>query len=216
VFAEVVHGAGGEATAVRRAWTGALAALERNGTGWLGAISGRAADGTFLAVLCFETQEMSRITADRLAEDSAWEPLDKAVGELVFRECPHVRAFAAGRGAEKVATVEVTQGMVTDARRVAAVFAKARGTDAAAGLLCWDDAGFACSLLYRSSARTRGKQAVPSECAADAAAASALRRDAAMLFAPRQDLDLGEPWSVLGLLRPGTGEGRPSDGEVER
>ena len=112
MFAEVVHGADGDAVAVREAWTTALAAIEGVGTGWLGATSGRAADGTFVAILCFETEEMSRITMDRLAEASAWDPLAAAAGALAFRECRHVRAFAAG-GDEEVEAVEVTQGMVS-------------------------------------------------------------------------------------------------------
>ena len=139
MFAEVVHGADGDAVAVREAWTTALAAIEGVGTGWLGATSGRAADGKFVAILCFETEEMSRITMDRLAEASARDPLAAAAGALAFRECRHVRAFAAG-GDEEVEAVEETQGMVNDLGRVAVAFRKA-GRDASAGLLCWDARG---------------------------------------------------------------------------
>jgi hypothetical protein len=206
VFAEVVQGADGEPAAVREAWTSALAAIESEGVGWLGATSGLAADGTFVAVLCSETEEMSRITMDRLAEASAWEQLAAAAGGLTFRECPHVRAFA-DVGDEQLAAVEVTQGIVNDIGRVAAVFRKARRTGAAAGLLCWDDAGFACSMLYRPGRPAPGERTA-------LAARSALRRDAASLFVDPQEHDLTRPWSVLGLSKASTDE-RSSDGEAE-
>jgi hypothetical protein len=207
VFAEVVHGTDGEAAAVREAWTRALVAIEGEGTGWLGATSGRAADGTFVAVLCFETEEMSRITMDRLAEASAWDRLAATAGGLTFRECPHVRAFAAG-GDEKIEAVEVTQGMVNDVGRVAAAFRKARRADAAAGLLCWDDAGFACTMLYR-----RGARAADQATSLAVAGPSALRREAATLFDEPQEHDLSDPWSVLGLPRASTADRSSSDGE---
>ena len=206
MFAEVVHGADGDTAAVQEAWTSALAALEGKGTGWLGATSGRAADGTFVAVLCFETEEMSRITMDRLAEESAWDPLTAAAGALAFRECRHVRAFAAA-GDGDVEAVEVTQGLVNDVGRVAAAFREA-GRDAAAGLLCWDDAGFACSMLYRRGAAGGDQNSIarPSP--------SAVRRDAASLFADPQERDLSHPWSVLMLPSASTAERGSSDGEA--
>jgi len=198
VFAEVVQGAGGEPAAVRDAWRRVLAAIESEGAGWLGATSGLATDGTFLAVLCSETEEMSRITMDRLAEASAWEQLAAAAGGLTFRECPHVRAFA-DVGDEQLAVVEVTQGIVNDIGRVSAVFRKTRGIGAGAGLLCWDDAGFACSILYRLGGQRT---------------ALAVRRDAESLFVDPQEHDLTRPWSVLGLSKASTDE-RPSGGEAE-
>lgn len=208
MFAEVVHGTDGEAAAVREAWTRTLAAIEGEGTGWLGATSGRAADGTFVAVLCFETEEMSRITMDRLAEASAWDRLAATAGGLTFRECPHVRAFAAG-GDEKIEAVEVTQGMVNDVSRVAAAFHKARLADAAAGLLCWDDAGFACSMLYLRTARAAGQAT-----SLTIAGPSALRREAATLFAEPQEHDLSDPWSLVDLPRASTADRSSFDGEA--
>jgi hypothetical protein len=207
VFAEVVHGANGDAAAVQEAWAVALATIEREGTGWLGATSGRAADGTFVAVLCFETEEMSRITMDRLAEASAWDRLAGAAGGLTFRECPHVRAFAADAD-EKSESVEVTQGMVNDLGRVGAAFRRAGRADARAGLLCWDDAGFACSMLYRPRAPAAGESA-----SLAVSGPSALRRDAASLFADPREHDLSHPWSVLGLSRASAADRGSSDGE---
>jgi hypothetical protein len=211
VFAEVVHGADGEAGAVRKAWTGALAAIEGVGTGWLGATSGRAADGTFVALLCFEAEEMSRITMDRLAEATAWDPLAGATGGLTFRECPHVRAFASGGGdeIEQVDAVELTHGMVNDVGRVVAAFRKTRGSDAAAGLLCWDDIGFACSMLYRRGAPAAGERSSLAD-----PSPSVLRRDAASLFVDPQERDLSPPWSVLGLPRASTADRSSSDGDA--
>lgn len=213
MFAEVVHSADGEAAAVQEAWKGALAAIEDKGVGWLGATAGRGPDGTFVAVLCFETEEMSRITADRLADASAWDGLAAAAGGLTFRECPHVTAFV-DAGDEEIAGVEVTQGMVTDVGRVMSAFRSAsRSDDAAAGLLCWDDAGFACSMLFRSRAAAGAERAELAARGSDAVAPSALRRDAAMLFADRQEHNLSDPWSVLRLATAANDERRSSDGE---
>ena len=59
------------------------------------------------------------------------------------------------------------------------------------GLLCWDDAGFAASALYRRSSE-----------AGAAGAADVLARDAAELFDQPVRLDLAGPWSILAGAEP--------------
>jgi hypothetical protein len=158
--------------------------------GWLGATSGVAADGRFVAFLGFASEEAARITMDRLDRGSAWDRLAPVVADRTFRECPNTRAFSV-RDPRYADLVQVAQGPANDIGRVISEFERSSRAGTAeqtviGGLLCWDDAGFASSALYRRSSE-----------AAPASSANALWRDAAELLDQPVRFDLAGPWSIF-------------------
>lgn len=171
-------------------WTATLARIADEAAGWLGATSGAAPDGSFLTILAFASEESARITMDRLHDSAAWDDLARVVADLRFRECPKV--LAAGlRDPGRTDLVQVTQGFAHDIGRVVSVFERMTRAGTAeesvtGSLLCWDDAGFAMSALYRRSIQIRG-----------VGAPDIVREEAATLFEEPARLDLVEPWSIL-------------------
>jgi hypothetical protein len=157
MFVEVLLGRTSGAERLQQAWSAVVGALDEAGERWLGATGGTAADGTFVGLLTFESEEGARITLDHLAERGTWQQLGKAVADLTFRECPEVRAFG-GAHLGDATLVHIQRGTARDAGRLAGAFAEAgaglrrrRGkTPALGGLLCWDSTGAATIALYES------------------------------------------------------------------
>ena len=157
MFVEVLHGRVSGAERLQEAWSAVVGALGAVGDRWLGATGGTAADGTFIGLLTFESDEGARVTLDRLAERGIWDQLGQAMAALTFRECPDVRAFGGARLADAT-VVHVQRGTARDAGRLAGAFAEARvrlwqrrgRAPALGGLLCWDSAGSSTIALYES------------------------------------------------------------------
>lgn len=195
MFVELVQGRAIDPTGLHQAWDQALVGIGAEAAGWLGATSGVSAAGGFMAILGFESEEAARITMDRLDRRAAWDRLAPLAADLTFRECPNVRAFGL-RDPRYADLVQVTQGPANDIGRVVSVFEKSSRAGTAdetviGGLLCWDDAGFATSALYRRSPE-----------AGAASAPDTLREDAPALIHQPARLDLAGPWSILAAAGP--------------
>ncbi len=204
MFLELVQGRAVSEAALRSAWEQVLATIAEEATGWIGATSGAAAHGGFVAILGFESEEAARISMGRLDESATWNPLEPLLADLRFRELPHVRAFGvAGLGDADL--VEVTQGSANDVGRLLSVVegsARAVLADEApflGTLVAWDDSAFAVNVLYR-----RASEGVV------ASTPDPVRQDAPILLDQSVQLDVVDPWSILvpaGL--PPRDHGRP-------
>jgi len=84
--------------------------LKPGAGGWLGTTAGAAADGTFIAVTRFESQEAARTNSDRPEQGAWWEKTAATFeGDVTFTDCPDVDTFGAG-GSDDAGFVQIMIG----------------------------------------------------------------------------------------------------------
>ncbi len=190
MFIELVHGRVGERPNLRGRWVPTLTSIADAALGWFGATSGLARDGTFLAMLAFDSEESARITMDGLHDRGAWDELASLVMDLTFRECPNVLASNL-RDTGDTHLVHVTQGFADEVGRVVPLFERmmdAGGSQrgVSGSLLCWDDAGFTSIALYLDTVEGQDRT-VPDR----------VRREAATVLEQPAHVNLVDLYSIL-------------------
>lgn len=97
MFIQVVRGKAKDAAAMRAASDDWNAKLKPGAKGYLGSTEGVADDGTFVAVVRFESEEAARTNSDRPEQGKWWEETSKLFeGEVEFFNCPRVETFMEG------------------------------------------------------------------------------------------------------------------------
>lgn len=107
MFIQVVRGKVKEAAAVRAATEGWETKLKPGATGYLGATEGVSDDGTFVAVVRFESEEAAKANSDRPEQAAWWDETSKLFdGPVTFHDCPRVVTIGDG-GSDKAGFVQV-------------------------------------------------------------------------------------------------------------
>src|SRR5947209_5749424 len=84
--------------------------LQPGADGWLGTTAGVTADGMFIAVTRFESQDAAKANSDRPEQGEWWEKTAATFdGDVAFTDCPDVDAFGAG-GSDDAGFVQVMMG----------------------------------------------------------------------------------------------------------
>lgn len=97
MFIQVIKGRVKDADAMRAAGDRWQAELQPGAKGWLGITSGVADDGTYVAVVRFESQEAAEANAARPEQSSWWEETSKLFdGAPAFYDCPEVDVMGGG------------------------------------------------------------------------------------------------------------------------
>lgn len=92
--------------------------LAPRASGWLGTTAGVTADGTFIALVRFESAESARTNSDRPEQHQWWMETAKLFsGEVIFHDAREVELMAGG-GSERAGFVQVIQGKVSDVERM--------------------------------------------------------------------------------------------------
>jgi hypothetical protein len=110
VFAQVMEGRVGNLEGLQTQWAGWMSDLRPGAEGWLGATAGVTADGTFIAVTRFESQEAAKANSDRPEQGLWWEKTAAMFDdEVTFTDCPDVDVFGAG-GSDDAGFVQIMIG----------------------------------------------------------------------------------------------------------
>lgn len=96
MFIQVIRAKAKDADALREASKSWERELMPGATGYLGSTQGVADDGTFVAVVRFESEEAARANSDRPEQGSWWEENSKHLDDVRFYDCPEVHTFAGG------------------------------------------------------------------------------------------------------------------------
>jgi len=84
--------------------------LQPGADGWLGTTAGVTADGTFIAVTRFESQEAAQANSNRPEQGAWWEKTAATFdGDVAFTDCPDVDTFGAG-GSDDAGFVQIMIG----------------------------------------------------------------------------------------------------------
>jgi hypothetical protein len=107
MFIQVMRGKVKDAAAVRAASEEWEAKLKSGATGYLGTTEGVAKDGTFVAIVRFESEEAAKANSDRPEQGAWWEETSKLFeGDVTFYDCPRVETFQGG-GSDDAGFVQV-------------------------------------------------------------------------------------------------------------
>jgi hypothetical protein len=89
--------------------------------GWLGSTAGVTDDGTFIALVRFESAEAARRNSERPEQHQWWMETAKLFsGDVTFHDCREVVVFGRG-GSDDAGFVQVIQGRVRDVERMRAL-----------------------------------------------------------------------------------------------
>ena len=107
MFIQVVRGKVKDAAATRAASQEWQSELAPGAKGFLGATEGVAADGTFVAIVRFESEAAARANSVRPEQGAWFEKASKSFeGDVTFYDCPRVETFQGG-GSDDAGFVQV-------------------------------------------------------------------------------------------------------------
>lgn len=196
MFGQVVQGTTTNPAGVREAMERWAQNLSPGAVGWLGTTAGVTRDGTFIAVVRFDSDGAARANSDRPEQDQWWaETCTLLDGEVTVRDGVRTELYRVG-DPNSAGFVQVVQGRVSDldrARRGLHALQEALKVHLPCLLgsvtIEYDAGRFTRALYFSTEEQARaGELNVPPE----------LRRrdDAAreLLVGPIEFLDLREPW----------------------
>jgi hypothetical protein len=195
MFVQVMEGRVGDLDGLRRQLDTWVAELAPGAEGWLGTTAGVTADGTFIAVVRFDSQEAADANGDRPEQGAWWSQTEGTFdGDVSFTNCPEVDTFGAG-GSDDAGFVQIMLGrgdrsvIVPLATELEEMLTRMR-PDVMGGTVAWPgDGRFVQTVYFTSEAEARkAETAEPSP--EDGQAGE--RMGAAMEV--ERFVDLSDPW----------------------
>lgn len=196
MFVQVMEGRAKDAEALRAQVDTWMAELRPDAAGFLGSTAGVTAEGTFIAVVRFESEDAARANSDRPEQGAWWEETSKAFdGDVTFTNCPEVDTFGAG-GSDDAGFVQIMKGRA-DRSAVAPLAAEMEESlrrtrpDVIGGIAAWPGDGTFVQVVYFTS-EEEARANERNEPGTDEDRAASERLSSLMQF--EAFLDLTDPW----------------------
>jgi hypothetical protein len=117
MFGQVVQGHTEDPAGLREAMERWMHDLSPRAKGWLGTAAGVTQDGTFIAVVRFDSKVAARTNSDRPEQDQWWVETSRLLeGEVTVRDGVRTEAYRPG-DPDQARFVQVVQGRVSDLDR---------------------------------------------------------------------------------------------------
>jgi hypothetical protein len=194
MFVQVMQGTTSRGAEVREAMDRWLRDLSGGADGWLGSTGGVTADGTFVGLVRFASEEQARRNSDRPEQGQWWAETSRLFdGDVTFHEGTRVWADTPGDPGS-AGFVQVIHGRSSDPDRTWELQESVTDwtggrSDLLGGLVVEHDDGYTGAFYFTSEADAReGERREPPE--ADRAAMEEMEA----LEGPREFLDLADPW----------------------
>lgn len=170
MFVQVIRAKTDDPDAVRAAGERWQRELKPGATGFLGATTGVAGDGTVVNVVRFESAEAARQNADRPEQGAWWESFAEHVTDVEFFDCPDVDLMRGG-GSDEAGFVQVLFGRSSDKARSKQLLEEFGESpdlrpDVIGGITCWADDGRFVDVTYftnEEEARAGEQQGMPAD-----------------------------------------------------
>lgn len=164
MFIQVLEGRVTDAEGLRAQLDRWANELAPGAKGWLGATAGVTADGNYIGVVRFESEEAARANSDRPEQGEWWAAASGLFeGDVTFTNCPDVDTFGAG-GSDDAGFVQIMKGrgdragLADHAAKVEAVLDNAR-PDVLGGTVAWPgDGRFFQTIYFSSEAEARANE----------------------------------------------------------
>ena len=197
MFVQVIQGKTSDATALKAAtdlWADDLAP---GAAGWLGTTAGVTADGTFLAVVRFDSEDAARRNSHRPEQDQWWAEVSSHLdGPAAFHDTEDVIEDIVG-DPNRAGFVQIMQGHGTDPARARELMTQDSGLwaefrpDVLGSIAAqYDDGDYTMTMYFTNEAEARvgEKKEPPPELQAQMAEMSALSVGETEFF------DITDPW----------------------
>jgi hypothetical protein len=113
MFVQVVQGNAKDAAGLKKQWERWGQEVKPEARGYLGGTAGVTADGKFIALARFESEEAARANSDRPEQSKWWEETSQYLDSPMFHDCREV-TLSNGGGSDDAGFVQVMQGKTTD------------------------------------------------------------------------------------------------------
>ena len=113
MFVQVIQGKAKDPAGLKKQWERWDQEIRPQSTGYLGGTAGVTADGEFIALARFESEEAARANSDSPQQGKWWEETSQYLEDPMFHDCREVD-LSNGGGSDDAGFVQVMQGKVTD------------------------------------------------------------------------------------------------------
>lgn len=118
MFIQVIQGRVADEPRLRRCMDRWRDELRPGATGYLGSTSGTRPDGTFIALVRFESEEAARRNSERPEQGEWWAETERCFeGPVTFMDCADATEWLGG-GSDDAGFVQILEGHTTDAPRL--------------------------------------------------------------------------------------------------
>lgn len=113
MFVQVIQGTAKDEAGLKKQWERWGQELKPHAAGFLGGTAGVTADGEFIALARFESEEAAKGNSDDPKQGEWWEETSQYLDNVMFHDCREVQ-LSSGGGSDDAGFVQVMQGKSTD------------------------------------------------------------------------------------------------------
>ena len=165
MFAQIVQGKVTDPAGIRKQWERWVEDIKPGAEGFLGSTGGISADGEFITIARFESQDAASANSDRPEQTAWWEETSQYLQDPMFHDCTEVDIIDGG-GSDDAGFVQVIQGKVTDVAASRALDERMQPKmrelrpDVIGGINAWhpENGRFTSFIYFTSEAEARAKE----------------------------------------------------------
>lgn len=198
MFVQVIQGKAKDPAGLRKQWERWDRELKPNATGYLGSTAGITADGEFIALARFESEEAARANSDSSEQSTWWDETSQYLEDTLFHDCTLVDLMLEG-GSDDAGFVQVIQGKVTDVDKARELDRSTQSQmkemrpDVIGGVVAWhpQNGRFTNAIYFTSEAEARAKE---KESSSSPEFQQFMKEWEAISDGEPKYLDITEPW----------------------
>jgi quinol monooxygenase YgiN len=198
MFVQVIQGKARDAAGLRKQWERWQQELKPAATGYLGSTGGVTAEGEFILLARFESEEAARANSDSAEQTAWWEETSQYLEDPLFHDCTLVDLINEG-GSDDAGFVQVIQGKVTDVDksremdRATQSQMREMRPDVIGGIVAWhpQNGRFTNAIYFTSEAEARAKE---KESSSSPEFQQYMKEFEAISDGEPKFLDISDPW----------------------
>jgi hypothetical protein len=198
MFVQVIQGKAKDPAGLRKQWERWDQELKPAAEGYLGGTAGVSADGEFIALVRFESEEAARANSGSPEQTAWWEETSQHLEDPMFHDCTEVDLMKDG-GSDDAGFVQVIQGKVTDVEKARELDRAGQDQmsqmrpDVIGGIVAWhpQNGRFTNAIYFTSEAEARANE---KESASSPEFEQFMSEWQAISDGEPKFIDLSEPW----------------------
>jgi quinol monooxygenase YgiN len=198
MFVQVIQGRARDAAGLRKQWERWQQELKPAATGYLGSTGGVTAEGEFILLARFESEEAARANSDSAEQTAWWEETSQYLEDPLFHDCTLVDLINEG-GSDDAGFVQVIQGKVTDVDKAREMDRATQSQmremrpDVIGGIVAWhpQNGRFTNAIYFTSEAEARAKE---KESSSSPEFQQYMKEFEAISDGEPKFLDISDPW----------------------
>jgi hypothetical protein len=165
MFVQVAQGKAKDAAGLRKQFERWDREIKPTAQGFLGSTAGVTADGEFIALARFESEEAARANSDSAQQTAWWQETSQFVEDPMFHDCTLVDVMNEG-GSDDAGFVQVIQGKTKDVEKARSLDTTSQDQmrtmrpDVIGGIVAWhpQNGRYTNAIYFTSEAEARAKE----------------------------------------------------------